>query len=214
MKIFVLNSATDDLEAKKNRETGSFFVLFGVKKVLYNTGCTCDKVNSDKEICVGKESNMKNIRLVLLGELLLFLGIFVFNVLMGGWGLSAILWFLDLPSLLLIAVVLIPGLLIMGAWKDFTRAFSVGIKPFSLLQLKNIIEAVDAAQKLTVCGALFAIIISGVLLLGRLDDPYTIGPNLAVCFLSGLYAVIIEFLLLPLRLNAERRMNEEMDMGE
>lgn len=157
---------------------------------------------------------MKNIRLVLLGELVLFLVIFLFCVLFGGWGLSTILWFLDPPSLLLIAFVLFPGLLIMGAWKDFIKAFSVGIKPFSLLQLKNIIEAVDAAQKLTVYGALFAIIISGVLIMGRLNDPSTLGPNLAVCFLSGFYAVIIEFLLLPLRLNAERRMNEEMDLGE
>ena len=32
-----------------------------------------------------------------------------------------------------------------------------------------------------------------------------------VCFLSGFYAVIIEFFLLPLKLNAERKMNEEMD---
>ena len=157
---------------------------------------------------------MKNIRLVILGELVLFLGVFLFSVLLGGWGFSAVAWFVDLPSLLLIAFILVPGLLIMGAWKDFINAFSVGLKPFGLLQLKNIIEAIGAAQKLTICGALFAIIISGVLLMGRLDDPSTIGPNLAVCCLSGLYAVIIEFLLLPLRLNAERRMNEEMDMGE
>ena len=77
-----------------------------------------------------------------------------------------------------------------------------------------IIQAVGAAQKLTMHGALFAIIISGVLLLGRLDDPTTIGPNLAVCLLSEFYAVIIEFFLLPLRLNAERKMNEEMDFGD
>ena len=157
---------------------------------------------------------MKNIRLVLTGELILFIAVFLFNVLAGGWGMSAVLWFLDLPSLLLIALIFIPGLLIMKEWKDFLKAFSVGIKPFSLLELKNIIGAVDAAQKLTVYAALFAIIISGVLLMGRLDDPSTIGPNLAVCFLAGLYAVIIEFLLLPLRLNAERKMNEEMDLGE
>lgn len=157
---------------------------------------------------------MKNIRLVILGELLLFLGIFLFNLLLGSWGFSAVSWFIDLPSLLLITLVLFPGLAIMGAWKDFFKAFSVGIKPYSLLQLKNIIEAVNTAQKLTICGALFAIIISGVLILGRLDPSTTMGPNLAVCFLSGFYAVIIEFLLLPLKLNAERKMNEEMDMGE
>ncbi len=157
---------------------------------------------------------MKNIRLVLIGELILFIAVFLANVFAGGWGLSAVFWFLDLPSLLLIALILIPGLLIMKEWKDFLRAFSVGIKSYSLLELKNIIGAVDAAQKLTIFAALFAIIISVVLLMGRLDDPSTIGPNLAVCFLAGLYAVIIEFLLLPLRLNAEQKMNEEMDLGE
>ncbi|WP_029232874.1 hypothetical protein [Butyrivibrio sp. VCB2006] len=157
---------------------------------------------------------MKNIRLVLIGELILFIAVFMLNVLGGSWGMSAVLWFLDLPSLLLIILIFIPGLLIMGEWKDFLKAFSVGIKPYSLLELKNIIGAVEAAQKLTVYAALFAIIISGVLVMGRLDDPSIIGPNLAVCFLAGLYAVIIEFLLLPLRLNAERKMNEEMDLGE
>ena len=161
-----------------------------------------------------KGNDMKNIRFVLLGELLLFLGIFLLNIFLGGWGLSIITWFLDLPSLLAIAFIFFPGLIIMGVWKDFINAFSVGIKPFSLLQLKNIIGAVDAAQKLTILGALFAIIISGVLVIGKLNDPSTIGPNLAVCFLAGFYAVIIEFLLLPLKLNAERKMNEEMDLGE
>lgn len=157
---------------------------------------------------------MKNIRLVLIGELILFIVVFLICVLGGNFGMSAIYWFLDLPSLLLIVLIIVPGLLIMREWGNFIKAFSVGIKPFSLLELKNIIGAVDAAQKLTIYAALFTIFISGVLLLGRLDDPYIIGSNLAMCFLAGLYAVIIEFLLLPLRLNAERKMNEEMDMGE
>ena len=156
----------------------------------------------------------KNIRIVLLGELVLFAAVFLFNIFMGSWGFASIAWFIDLPSLILIVMILIPGLLIMGEWKDFIKSFSVGVKPYNLLELKNIIEAVGAAQKLTIYGALFAIIISGILLMGRLDDPSTIGPNLAVCFLSGFYAVIIEFFLLPLRLNAERKLNEEMDLGD
>ncbi len=154
----------------------------------------------------------KNIRLVLLGELILFVALFL--LITWGWGFSAITWFLDLPSIIVILLFIIPGLMIMGEWKDFIKAFSVGIRQFSLLELKNIIGAVGAAQKLTVYGALFAIIVSAVLLMGNLDDPSTFGPNLAVCFLSGFYAVILEFFLLPLRLNAERRMNEEMDMGD
>lgn len=156
----------------------------------------------------------KNVRMVLLGELILFIVIFLFNLMIGSWGLSALSWFLDIPSLLVIVMVLIPGLIIMGEWKNFVRAFSVGINRYSLLELKNIIGAVAAAQKLTIYGALFAIIISGILLMGSLDTPSTIGPDLAVCFLSGFYAVILEFLLLPLKLNAERKMNEEMDFED
>lgn len=157
---------------------------------------------------------MKNIRLVLLGELILFIAVFLLNIVLGRRGMSAVPFFLDLPSIIMILLVLIPGLIIMGEWKDFAKSFSVGIKPYSLLELKNITEAVGAAQKLTIHGALFAIIMSGIFLMARLDSPEIIGPNLAVCFLAGLYAVIIEFFLLPLRLNAERKMNEEMDLGD
>ena len=156
----------------------------------------------------------KNVRTVLLGELLLFLVVFFISTLGTSFGFSAVAWFLDWPSLILVLLILIPGLIIMGEWKDFLKSFSVGIKDYKLLELKNIIEAVGAAQKLTIFGALFAIITSAILLLGNLSDPETIGPNLAVCFLSGFYTVIIEFFLLPLKLNAERKMNEEMDMED
>lgn len=155
----------------------------------------------------------KNIRVVLIGELLLFVAVFVFTVVIS-FGTSSFAWFLDFPSLLLILLILIPGLLIMGEWKNFIGSFSVGIRKYSLLELKNIIGAVGAAQKLTIFGALFAVIASAVFVLGNIGDPGKLGPNLAVCFLSAYYASIIEFLLLPLRLNAERKMNEEMDLGD
>ena len=154
----------------------------------------------------------KNIRVELFGELVLL--ILLFLLCLSNGAISSIIWFVDFPSMILIALALIPGLLIMGAWKDFLKAFSVGIRHYKLLELKNIIGAVAAAQKLTVLGALFSIITSGILLVGQPDDLTTIGPGLAVCFLSGLYAVIVEFFLLPLRLNAERKMNEEMDLGD
>ncbi|MCR5502158.1 MAG: hypothetical protein K6F53_04060 [Lachnospiraceae bacterium] len=156
----------------------------------------------------------KNIRLVLLGELLLFLAVFMFNLLLGSDGPAVLARFIDLPSLLLILLFLIPGLIIMGEWKDFIRSFSVGIRQYSLLELKNIIGAVCAAQKLTMFGALFAIISSGILILGQINDPQRLGPNLAVALLAGIYALAIEFFLMPLRINAERRMNEEMDLGD
>ena len=157
----------------------------------------------------------KNIRLVLLLELVLFLIVFfVCNILWTG-SVNTIGNFIDLPSIIILIAVIIPGLLIMGVWKDFLKAFSVGIKEYNLLELKNIIQAVDAAQKLTVYAAFFAIIPSAVIILIIVSkDMSVFGANLAVCILSGFYAVIIEFLLLPLRLNAERKMNEEMDFED
>lgn len=157
---------------------------------------------------------MKNIRVVLLGELVLLIVIFAILIAGSGFGPEAALWFLDMPSAVLLLLVLIPGLIIMGEWKDFLKAFSVGIKKYTLLELKNIKEAVAAAQKLTIFGALLAIITSAVIVLGKIGSPEIIGPNLAVCFLAGLYAVIIEFFLMPLSLNTERKMNEEMDLED
>ena len=159
----------------------------------------------------------KNIRLVLLGELIVFFAGFAFLLVVssGVEGLlTSIAWYLDIPSLILIFIPLVFGLMVMGAWKDFVKSFSVGIKPFSLLELKNIIGAVDMAQKLAFCGAIFAIITSGIMILGNLSDYSKLGPNLAVCFLSGFYATMVEFFLLPLKLNAERKMNEEMDFED
>ncbi|MBQ4300217.1 MAG: hypothetical protein II765_01635, partial [Lachnospiraceae bacterium] len=123
-------------------------------------------------------------------------------------------WYIDIPSIILILVILIPGLIIMGAWKDFIKAFSVGTKHYSLLELKNILGAVSTAQKLVVLGALFALIISAIVVLGQVSDASLIGPNLAICFLTAFYAVIIEMLLLPLHLNVEREMNREMDFED
>lgn len=169
-----------------------------------------------KEICRHRKENTmkKNIRLILLGEAILLAAIFLFNLFLCNGGLSAIAYFIDLPSLIVIFAFLILGLIIMGEGGNFIKAFSVGIHQYSLLELKNISGAVRAAQNLTVFGAIFAIIISGMVLLGRLDDLYTIGANLAICLLAGFYAVIIEFFLFPLRLNAENKMNEEMDMDD
>lgn len=154
---------------------------------------------------------MKNIKLVILGEILLLVVAFLFNVFVCRGQIS---WYIDVPSIIMILIVFIPGLIIMGAWKDFIKAFSVGTKHYSLLELKNIVGAVSTAQKLVVLGALFALIMSGILVLGEVREASLIGPNLAVCFLTAFYAVIIEMLLLPLHLNVEREMNREMDFED
>lgn len=162
-----------------------------------------------------KEASMKrNIRIVLLGELVILLAVFTVLILLCNDPSGVIAYFFDLPSFLLLTVVLITGLLLTGMWKDFFKAFSVGIRRFSLLEIKNIIQAVEAAQKLTAFGVLFVILTEGILVMGNLRDLEALGPNLGLIALSALYAVIIEFFLFPLKLNAQHKMNEEMDLGD
>ncbi len=60
----------------------------------------------------------KNIRTVLFGELVLFIVVFLIITLGTSFGFSAVAWFLDVPSLILVLLILIPGLIIMGEWKD------------------------------------------------------------------------------------------------
>ena len=156
----------------------------------------------------------KNIRLVLLGELILFLFTFLFTIFSINGDFNSLFCFIDIPTLILILLIFVPGLLIMGEWKNFIRSFSVGIKKYSLLELKNILGAVVAAQRMAIFGALFSMITAAIVILARFNDPTHIGPNLAVCFLSGFYGIVFEFFLFPLRLNAESKMNEEMDLGD
>ena len=60
---------------------------------------------------------------------------------------------------------------------------------------------------------LFIAFISIITLLKKLDVPQSLGPNLAVICLSGLYAVIIEFLLLPLKTNVQVTLIHEMEIS-
>ena len=71
---------------------------------------------------------MKNIRMVLLGELLLFVAVFAFLLMTGSYGLSAVAWFIDFPSLIIILLILIPGFYLdsVGWGKGYTR-WPVGI---------------------------------------------------------------------------------------
>lgn len=78
----------------------------------------------------------RNIRFVLLGQLVLLIILFVFNLVLciGNEWFYALTLYFDIPSLLLILIILILGLIIFGEWKNFTKAFSVGIKEYSLLE--------------------------------------------------------------------------------
>lgn len=85
---------------------------------------------------------------MLLSLLIVLLALILTALLSGGNGLSALALLIDPVSLLLLLVILIPLLLCNGLWKDFCLAFKIaGNKgEYSMLQMKNALEALDFAQ--------------------------------------------------------------------
>lgn len=158
---------------------------------------------------------LKDIRVMMISEILLLAAAFTLALGACQKEYIAVNSFIDIPSILGIVVITVPGLIIMGEWKNFTKAFTAGIKKYSLLELKNICGAVAACQKLVAYSAAFDVLISVVIIISNISNFATvkmIGPNLATAILSCFYAIILEIILLPLRTNSERKMNEEIDM--
>ncbi len=154
---------------------------------------------------------MRKISFVMLIEAIALIVVVLFNLaLMGSIG-NSIMMLLDIPSIILMILFVVPGMAASGMWKDFFKAFSVGKKTFSILQLKKIEESIKLLEKLIICGAIFTVMIAVIMIIARLDNPQTIGPNLAVAILSILYATIVEFFLVPLHSCVKVHILEEME---
>lgn len=150
---------------------------------------------------------------VLFWEIIVFVIVFLINVLMCG-GIHGISHFIDTPSILSIILIVAPALLVSGMGHDFINAFTVGKKQYSLRQLKRSAEAVQMVQRLVICGGGLSSVIAIVTLLSMLDSPSTIGPNLAVAILVVFYAIVIEFLLIPLKANVQNAITDMMDVED
>jgi hypothetical protein len=158
---------------------------------------------------------MKNIKIVLLLELLvLVVGFFAFFLICGCNPMRELTYYIDLPSLLGILIFTVPFIIVSGQGRNFIKAFSVGKKEYSLMELKDIVMAIGSVQKVVVYAGLIDTVISIVLLLQNLTDSQMIGPNLAVALLTCLYIVVIELFLLPLKVNAVHTMNKNMDFDD
>ena len=149
---------------------------------------------------------------VLLIEMLVIIVGLMYTVMVTG-GANDIVMLIDMPSLFLIILFCVPVLIISGLWKDFVKAFSVSKQKYSIAQLRRCLEAVLVTQKLVLISSFFTAFISIITLLKKLVEPEVLGPNLAVVCLSGLYAVIVEFLLLPLKTNVQVTLIHEMEIS-
>ena len=131
------------------------------------------------------EDNRKNSTIQLIvGIVLGILSIILLFGITGGAGLHALVWFIDLPSLIGIILICAAVVLCSG------------------VQGKK--EVLRIVQKAVIPAGVFMALTAGIVLLASLDNVEYIGPNLAVAILSMAYAVLIYLILIPVNQRLER----------
>lgn len=94
-------------------------------------------------------------------------------------------FFVDAPSLLGVVLVCVSLTMMSGA--------------------KGKKEVLQVVQKALIPAGVFVALIAVVVLMGNLEDPSTIGPNLAVAVLSIVYAVFFYLILIPVNHRLEKK---------
>lgn len=130
-----------------------------------------------------------------------------------GWiELPRLGYLVDIPSLVIILVLTVPVLFKGGLWRDFKRAWRLLWKDYNghLIEVRRALDVVEMMQKQVLYAGTISVLLIFITILRNLSDLASLGPNLAVAILTMLYATIIEMLLLPLQLEAKRRIIDYM----
>ncbi len=135
------------------------------------------------------------------------------NVAMSWVGGEFLFHLFDLPSLLLILVVVVPIIVLSGLHKDFANAFRFAVgkgKAQNILGLKRAKEAMVLASRAVVGTGIFSACIGIMISLYNCDDLAALGPNIAVSVITVFYAAISYLLFLPIRSKLEIQIVELM----
>lgn len=132
----------------------------------------------------------------------------------GAIRLSGIMFLIDLPSMLIILALTAPVLFRGGIWNDFLRAWKLLKKSYTchLSEIRRSLDVVEMLQKQLIYAGIISMLLSFIHVLGNMSDLASLGPNVAVAILTMLYAVIFEMLLLPLQIEAKRRIIDYMEV--
>ena len=109
---------------------------------------------------------------------------------------------IDAPSLVIVLLICIPMLISSGLLKDFNNAFRIALnrkKEAGLIEIKRAIEAIGLTIHTLFYSAFFLFAISLIAILRSLSDLASLGPNLAVAFLTCIYSLALALMLLPIK---------------
>lgn len=158
-----------------------------------------------------------NIKMVLVLQVLfLGIGFSCAKIVNAGIFTNVFDLFVDLPNILCMLCFIVPSVWVMGIGQDLLKSLSVGRKDYSLLELKRIQEALQGLHKLNIFAAMLVVLISLLWYLQaiRVELLEHLGKGLVVCFLPVFYAVVVEYMLLPIMMNVQREINEVMMIDE
>lgn len=120
--------------------------------------------------------------------------------------------FIDCPSFIYVSMMTVLLMGISGRLKDFMKAFPLAIKGVTsreICQVKRSLLAVKTAMiTLNVVGTMF-FAMGAVIILARLDEITSLGPNLAVALLTIVYGLVATLLLIPIYTRLKAKLIEE-----
>lgn len=140
----------------------------------------------------------------------------------GDWW-REIIYFLDPPTLICMLILTTPVLLKKGLGKDFVRAVRLLNRKYtcSFSELRHALDVVEMVQKQILYAGVIVSFQGTFAMLRNLNDLSSLGPNLSVALLAIFYTAVFELLMLPLQIEAKRRIvdymeqdNEETEKGQ
>lgn len=146
----------------------------------------------------------------ILSIIAVVVGTFLVN-LFSGQPIRGMLYYLDLPTIIMLLIFTVPSLVAANLVKDFNNAFRLCIKKdkaTSMIEIKRAIEAVELFKKTLIVSGTFIAIFSFCFIITELDEPSTIGPKCTVAFLALFYALAINIFLLPISSRLKIRLQE------
>lgn len=142
----------------------------------------------------------------------------LYTALLSANGMAALPNYLDIPSLLILLLLVIPVLISAGMLKDFfvsfKRAFSAQIT-CTRVELQRSMEAVKLARKSNYTAGVFGFLLAFVHVCKCYDrvQPYVFWVNMAVAIIPLIYAAAFDLVFLAVYGRLKKRYMDFMQMG-
>lgn len=174
---------------------------------------TCPRAKANGRYFEKEEMGM-SIFITIVAVLLAFL----YTIALSVEGFATLYNYIDIPSMIILLLLVIPVLISAGMFRDFCvsfkRAFSAQII-CTRAELQRSMEAVKLARKSNYAAGIFGFLISFVFVCKGYDlsDAHVFWLNMAVAVIPVIYAVALDLIFLAVYGRLKKRYMDFMQMG-